>query len=102
MKKSASTYAFKEYVTQQMEEPEFHAEYVALDEEFDFIRRLIELRRQKGLTQRELAERANTHQPSISRLERGHLGSFEFLRRVAEALDARLEIRLTPKHPPSS
>ena len=70
----------------------------ALEEEFAFIRQLIELRHQKGLTQAELAEQVGTRQPSISRLEHGQLGSFEFLRRVAEALDAQVEIHLTSKH----
>jgi DNA-binding XRE family transcriptional regulator len=69
--------------TTQMEEPSFRAEYEALEEEFAFIRQLIELRHQKGSTQAELAEQVGTRQPSISRLEHGQLGSFEFLRRVA-------------------
>jgi len=92
-----TSHNFDEYVAEQMKDPSFRAEYEALEEEFTFIRRLIELRLQKGLTQAELAERVGTHQPSISRLEHGQLGSFEFLRRVAEALDAQVEIRLAPK-----
>lgn len=102
MDKQATTYEFDEYVAQQMEEPSFRTEYEALEEEFAFIRQLIELRHQKGLTQAELAEQVGTRQPSISRLEHGQLGSFEFLRRVAEALDAQVEIHLTPKHRSSS
>lgn len=98
MDKQAATYDFDEYVAEQMEEPSFRSEYEELEEEFTFIRQLIELRLQKGLTQAELAERVGTHQPSISRLEHGQLGSFDFLRRVAEALDAQVEIHLTPKH----
>jgi transcriptional regulator with XRE-family HTH domain len=85
-----------------VESPSFRAEYEALEGEFAFIRQLIELRRQKGLTQAELAEQVGTRQPSISRLEHGQLGSFEFLRRVAEALDAQVEIRLAPKRHSSS
>lgn len=102
MDRQASTYDFDEYIAEQMEDPAFRAEYEALEEEFAFIRQLIELRRQKGLTQAELAERVGTHQPSISRLEHGQLGSFEFLHRVAEALDAQVEIRLVSKHSSSS
>jgi DNA-binding XRE family transcriptional regulator len=96
------SYDFAEYVAEQMEQPSFRAEYGKLEEELAFIRNLIELRRQKGLTQAELAEQVGTHQSSISRLEHGQLGSFEFLRRVAEALDARVEIHLTTKHRSSS
>jgi DNA-binding XRE family transcriptional regulator len=102
MNERETTYSFDEYVAEQMEEPSFRAEYEAPEEEFAFIRQLIELRRQKGLTQAELAEQVGTRQPSISRLEHGQLGSFEFLRRVAEALDAQVEIRLASKHHSSS
>jgi ribosome-binding protein aMBF1 (putative translation factor) len=103
MSPSATTYSFDEYIAQQMKDPEFRAEYEALEVEFNFIRQLIDLRLKRGLSQRALAERAGTRQPRISRLEHGQLGSFEFLHQVARALDARLEIHLVPhEHPPSA
>lgn len=102
MDRRATMYDFDEYVAEQMKVSSFLAEYEALEDEFAFIRQLIELRRQKGLTQAALAKQVGTHQPSISRLEHGQLGSFEFLRRVAEALDAQVEIRLVPKRRLSS
>ena len=45
MDSQAATYDFDEYIAVQMEEPAFRAEYEALEEEFAFIRQLIELRR---------------------------------------------------------
>jgi predicted transcriptional regulator len=58
------------------------------------------LREKAGLTQKQLANKVGTRQSVISRLEdadyRGH--SLEMLRRIAEALDYRLEIRFTPVH----
>lgn len=51
-----------------------------------------------GLTQRQLAERIGTKQSVIARLEDadydGH--SLSMLRRIADAVGKRLEIRLTP------
>ncbi len=51
-----------------------------------------------GLTQKELADRIGTKQPTIARLEDsdydGH--SLGMLRRIATALDLRLELRLIP------
>lgn len=84
-----------------MEDPEFRAEYKALESEFNFIRQLIDLRLKKGLSQHALAEKVGTQQPRISRLEQGQLGSIEFLHRLARALDARLKIQLVPdkQHP---
>ncbi|MEA3253734.1 MAG: helix-turn-helix transcriptional regulator [Chloroflexota bacterium] len=60
---------------------------------------LIRLRLAKGLTQEELAKALNTKQASIARLESGNsLPSLSMVRKVAEALDAKLEIRLQPRH----
>jgi ribosome-binding protein aMBF1 (putative translation factor) len=57
------------------------------------------LREQAGLTQKQLAKRIGTTQSVISRLEdadyRGH--SLEMLRRIAAALNCRIEIRIVPE-----
>ncbi len=50
--------------------------------------------RNKKMTQAELAKRANTKQSNISRFESGNYNpSVEFLRKIAGALDKRLEIK---------
>lgn len=76
---------------------EVRAEYDALGSEFDLIRQLINLRIKRGLSQRQLAKRAGMQQPSIARLEGGRGGSLRTLRRIADALDARVEVRLVPR-----
>ena len=64
-------------------------------------RQIHDLRTSRGLTQRELAERVGTTQSVIARIEDadydGH--SLRMLRRVAEALDAHLSVRLVPEVP---
>ena len=76
-----------------MQDPDFRAEYEALEPAYQIARRRIE----KGLTQEELADLIDTKQPSIARLESGRRApSLAFLRRVADALDCRVEIRLVP------
>jgi transcriptional regulator with XRE-family HTH domain len=63
--------------------------------------RIRELRRSRGLTLAALAERVGTSAPTLHRYE-GGWDRFELatLRRIAEALDARLEVRiLTARHP---
>ena len=88
----------EEYIVEQMRDPEFRAAYEALEPEFELARQVIRLRLQRGLTQKELAERVGTQQSGISRLEgMNQMPSLSFLRRVAEALDARVQIRLVPK-----
>ena len=56
-------------------------------------RQLAELRRNAGVTQRQLARRLGMTESMISRLERGdHLPSLKTLCRIAEAFGRRLEI----------
>jgi transcriptional regulator with XRE-family HTH domain len=78
------------------------AERDAREGELSFVQQMIDLRRQKGLSQRQLAELVGTHQPSISRLEAGHIGSITFLQKVADALDASVEIRFVPRQAASA
>jgi len=60
-------------------------------------RLLARLRILRGLTQEQLAEQVGTKQPSIARLESGKgEPKLSFLRRVAEALDARIEVQIVP------
>jgi DNA-binding XRE family transcriptional regulator len=66
----------------------------------DIARKLYDLRAQAKLSQAELARRVGTTQSVISRLEDadydGH--SLQMLRRIASALDKRVEIRFLPGH----
>lgn len=88
---------WRDYLDEQLKDPAFRAEYEALEPEFALIRQLIDLRRARGLSQRQLAERAEMQQPTIARLEGGRMAGLRTLRRVAEALDARVEVRLVPR-----
>jgi ribosome-binding protein aMBF1 (putative translation factor) len=67
--------------------------------EDDLARRIHELREQAGLTQARLAKMIGTTESVISRLENseytGH--SLAMLRRIAEAVDQRVEIRFVPR-----
>ncbi|MBA7703980.1 hypothetical protein ES703_112777 [subsurface metagenome] len=93
---------WKEHKKQLMKDPEFRKEYEALEPEYRLASTLIRLRLAKGLTQEELARVLNTKQASIARLESGgSLPSLTMVKRVAEALDADLEIKLQPKHQPA-
>ena len=73
---------------QELKDPEFRKEYEALEEEFEVARQVIDLRLKKGMTQKELAQKVNTSQSCIARLESGTYRnlSLSFLRRVGEAL----------------
>jgi len=90
---------WKEHKKQLMKDPEFRKEYEVLETEYKLAAALIRLRLAKGMTQEQLAALLNTKQESIARLESGNsLPSLSTVRRVANALDAELEINLRPKH----
>ena len=89
---------WREHKKRLMNDPEFVKEYEALAVEYRLASTLIQLRLSKGLTQEELAKKLHTKQASIARLESGSsLPSLSTIKRVAEALDAELDIALRPK-----
>lgn len=77
-----------------MKNPEFRRIAKETEPEYQLARSLIGARIKKRLTQARLAKKAGTDQANISRLEWGVAHpSLPLLRRVADALGARLFIR---------
>jgi ribosome-binding protein aMBF1 (putative translation factor) len=89
----------KTYIAEQMKDPEFRKAWDALDPEFQVLKAMIKARERTGISQAELARRIGTKQSVISRLERGAFSkaTLETIKKVADALDMRLELRLHQK-----
>ena len=97
MSKAKPSRPFREFVEDQMKDPEFRAEYESLEPEFALVRQLLDLRLKAGLSQRELADKAGMPQSTIARMESGHpVKSTTFLR-IVSAMNA--EVKLVPKSP---
>lgn len=78
----------------------YRREYEALEEEFSLASALIEARSRAGLTQEELAERMETSQSAIARMESGRaVPSGTTLKRFARATGTRLRITFEPARP---
>lgn len=78
-------------------DPEYVAAYDALEDEFAFAHQVIAARARANLTQAELAERMNTSQSSIARLESGRARpSVSTLERLAAATGSKLRMVLEP------
>ena len=87
-----------DYFAKQMKDPEFAKAYEELAPEFELISQIIARRLERKLSQRQLAGRMGTPQPSIARMESTQaIKNLDFVRRIAEALDCTLEVRLIPK-----
>ncbi len=91
--------SLKDYIADQMKNPEFKKAWDDLDPEFQVLKAMIKAREKSGITQAELAKRLGTKQSVVSRLERGAFSkaSLETIKKVADALDMRLELRLHHK-----
>ena len=63
---------FNDFLNEQMKDPEFKAEWDALDPEFAVIEAILAARKESGLTQQQLSERTGIAQTDISKLERGN------------------------------
>lgn len=85
----------KEYVREQMLDPEFREAYESLAPEYEFIKALIAARTEKNMTQKDLAAKTGIQQAHISRLESGNANpSIKFLKRLAAGLGKELHITL--------
>lgn len=93
---------FRETLNEQMKDPEFRAEWEALEPERQIIRAIIEGREANDLTQKQLAEVTGITQADISRLENGTANpSLRTLKRLAAGMGMKLQIEFTPVSPSS-
>jgi DNA-binding XRE family transcriptional regulator len=87
---------FEKFLEEQLKDEDFAARFKKAGEAWDIAVKLTVLRKESGLSQKELAKRAGTTQQQISRLEspayEGH--SLKMLRRVASILGATVEVEL--------
>ena len=88
---------FRVYLDEQMKNPEFKAEWDALEPEFQIVKAMLQGRQEKNLTQKELAELTGITQADISRLENGNANpSLNTLERLARGLGMKLKLEFIP------
>jgi len=88
---------WKEFLNEQLENPEIREEWDALEPQFVIIQAIIDARKNTGLTQKQLSERTGIAQADISRLENGNGNpSLNTLKRIAAAMDMTLKIEFAP------
>ena len=89
-----------------LERKNVKAAYEVLETEFSLLRELLKARQNAGLTQAEIAERMGTKAPAVTRLESSlssgkHSPSIATLKKYAQALGCRLEIKVVADNNPS-
>jgi transcriptional regulator with XRE-family HTH domain len=87
---------FDRYLDDNLKDPAFAARFEEAGEAWDVAMQIAALRKESGLSQRELAKRVGTSQQQISRLEspgyEGH--SLSMLRRVAQVMGASVRVQI--------
>ena len=93
---------FRETLNEQLRDPEFKAEWDALEPERQIMRAIVEGRDEQALTQKQLSEMTGITQADISRFENGTGNpSLRTLKRLAEGLGMSLKVEFVPKRPTS-
>ncbi len=90
---------YREHRKQLLENPKVREEYEKLLPEYELAKSVIEARLKRKMTQVDVAKKAGMPQSTISRIEglTHGLPKLSSLRKIADALDARLVIKLQPK-----
>ncbi len=85
---------WKNLKTKILKDPEVKKCYDEMEVEYRVIGDLIKLRKAEKINQEQLARRMGTTQSALSRFEAGGTNvSIDFLKRMAKALDKKLDIR---------
>lgn len=88
---------FNDFLNEQLEDKDLKEEYDALEPEFAIVQAIIDARKTKGITQKELSLRSGIAQGDISKLENGSANpSIRTLKRIATAMDMSLKIEFVP------
>lgn len=91
---------FDVYLEEQLKDKAFVERFEQAGEAWDVALQLAALRKQAGISQKELARKLKTSQQQVSRLEspayEGH--SLSMLRRVARALNAEVKVVFEAAH----
>src|SRR5262245_4776668 len=95
--RKARTIPFEKLRAEWRKDPAFVKSHAELADEFALVAELIRARMKAGLTQAEVAERMQSTQPAVARLESARrIPSTRTLQRYARATGHRLRIKLVP------
>ena len=84
---------YSEFKKELLKNPAINAEYDALAPEYDIIQAMIDARKEKNITQKELSLRTGITQADISRIENGSRNpSLNMLKKLAKGLGMQLRV----------
>lgn len=89
---------FRNYLNKQLKNPDFKKEWDYLEPEYNTMQAMIDARKRRNMTQKELAERTGIDQSDISKIETGNANpALSTLKRLADGMDMVLKLEFVPK-----
>jgi len=84
---------FQEYLAEKLKNPKFKKYYDEYGKQLEIAYQILKLRRQKGMSQAELAKKVGTRQSDIARMESGQQNfTTDTLQKIASAFKCDLKI----------
>jgi len=95
MSKKIKAPDFQKYLAEQLKNPEIKKHYDEYGKQLEIAYQILKLRKQKRISQKELAKKLGTKQSNIARMEAGQQNfSIKMLNGIAKALKANLSIKI--------
>ena len=92
-KKIEKAVDFQEYLAEQLKDPEFKKYYDKYSKQLEIAYQILKLRKQKGMSQAELARKIGTKQSNIARMEMGQQNfTTNTLQKIASVFKRDLKI----------
>ena len=93
VKKSQKAVDFQEYLAEKLRNPRFKKYYNEYGKQLEIAYQILKLRKQKGISQAELAKRLGTRQSDIARMEAGQQNfTTDTLQKIASVFRRELKI----------
>ena len=84
---------YEDWLNEQLKDPEFRAEYEALEAEEELIQAVIDARKANGLNEKQLAKKAGVKPSEVRDIENGKTElSLRMLQVLAGAMNMKLEL----------
>ena len=88
---------YTEFKKKSLENPEIREAYEELQPEYDIIQAMIDARKSRNMTQKDLSDVTGITQADISRIENGTRNpSLEMVKRLAAGMGMRLKLEFVP------
>ena len=84
---------FQQYLRKELKDPTFRKHYEEYGKQIEIAYRLLQLRRQKRMSQAELAKKVGTKQSNIARMESGQQNfTTDTLQKIASVFKRKLKV----------